>query len=611
MILDSNKTSLIRAEELNKLLHLGNSNTQAWVGKMLLQFLKLDKINEFYAQHQEVDAHEFVLHSLNALKIRYELHEKDIARIQKTGAFVAVCNHPLGGIDGLILLDILLKYRPNSKVMGNFLLTKLKPLSDHILSVNPFERFQGAASSHTGIKASLKHLAEGHPIAIFPAGEVSTYQNAAKTVVDKNWSNSISKLIKHASVPVIPIYFEGQNSWMFHVLGLIHPLLRTAKLPSELFNKRNSLIKVRIGTPIPAKEIQSFQKTNDLTKYLRARTYALGSKLEVKRKWFDFRQSKPAAIADAIETGIIKQEMDEAKNQHLLFDNQHFSVLCVPASKIPNTIKEIGRLREITFRAVGEGTNKSADIDPFDLYYEHLIVWDNHAHQIVGAYRLCKGKQALYMHGKKGFYLSTLFKMDDEMLPTLQQSIELGRSFIVEAYQRKPLSLFLLWKGIFYYLLKNPEYRYLIGPVSISNDFSTLSKAMIVEFIKTYFYDQEKASWVKARKAFRVKISPKIDSRLLIEQMEQNLNKLDSFVKDIEFGFGAPVLLKKYLKLNAKMIGFNMDPHFNNSLDGLVLVDIMEVDPDFIRSLSKELQDPSILDRFTSRQFQHAVLQQA
>jgi hypothetical protein len=186
------------------------------------------------------------------------------------------------------------------------------------------------------------------------------------------------------------------------------------------------------------------------------------------------------------------------------------------------------------------------------------------------------------------------------MLPMLAESIELGRSFIVKEYQRKPLSLFLLWKGIFYYLLKNPEYRYLIGPVSISNDFSSFSRNLIVEFIKRNYYDEEIAQYIRPRKDFRLPENKKIDSSLIIKSLEKSIPKLDAFIKDIEFGFGAPVLLKKYLKLNAKMVGFNVDPKFNNALDGLVVVDILGIDPDFIKSLAKDVDDPSILKRFES-----------
>jgi putative hemolysin len=597
------KMPLIDPKEVAKAVKLDNKLGGDLLVRFLMQLTKLNKVNALYESHSKENAAAFIDHALSELNVSYDINEADLARIPKNGAFVTVSNHPLGGIDGLILMSLLLKVRPDFKVMGNFLLNKIAPLHPLIIPVNPFEQFKEASSSLAGMKASLGQLADGSPLGIFPAGEVSTFQNDAKVVIDKPWNNTIAKLITKSQVPVIPIYFEGENSLIFHLLGQIHPLLRTARLPTELFNKKGKSVKVRIGTAIPPKQLNEFPKAAELTAYLRAKTYALGSKLEVPSffKKFSYRPSKKQqAIIAPVAHEQLKAEIEQALVDYPLLKSDSFEIFCAPAVTIPKVLKELGRLREITFREVGEGTNNSSDLDPFDLYYHHLVIWDRANEKIVGAYRLCKGKLALHQHGKRGFYLSTLFKIDDAMLPMLAESIELGRSFIVKEYQRKPLSLFLLWKGIFYYLLKNPEYRYLIGPVSISNDFSSFSRNLIVEFIKRNYYDEEIAQYIRPRKDFRLPENKKIDSSLIIKSLEKSIPKLDAFIKDIEFGFGAPVLLKKYLKLNAKMVGFNVDPKFNNALDGLVVVDILGIDPDFIKSLAKDVDDPSILKRFES-----------
>jgi putative hemolysin len=590
--------TVIDPKKIAEQLHVGSKTMADLLARFLMQLTQLDRVNQIYADLQHHQSLPFIQQALAHLQINYEVNAADLKRIPAKGAFVSVSNHPLGGIDGLILMDLLLQHRPDSKVMGNFLLNRLKPLESTILPVNPFEQFKAKQSSLGGLKLSLQHLKEGHPLGIFPAGEVSTYQNDARIVVDKPWSLSVAKMIAHAEVPVLPIYFEGQNSLFFHLLGTVHPLLRTARLPSELFNKAKQPIKVRIGTPIGVKDIQSFDKVSDLNIFLRSRTYALGTKLEVPKKYFSFALTKPKAIDTPQDSGRLQEEATQAFEHFPLFEQAPFKVFCAPASAIPTLLKEIGRLRELTFREVGEGTNKSTDLDGYDLYYQHLVIWDEEAKKVVGSYRICKGKLALHQYGKRGFYLSSLFKIKDEMLPILAQSMELGRSFIVKEYQRKPLSLFMLWKGIFYYLLKNPEYRYLIGPVSISKDFSRFSQSLIVQFIKQHYYDEEMAAYITPKKKFSITEDKRIDQSLLMQKLESNLNKLDAFIKDLEFGFGAPVLLKKYLKLNGKIIGFNIDPKFNNALDGLVMVDILGIDPDFIHSLSKELNDPSILERF-------------
>ncbi len=287
----------------------------------------------------------------------------------------------------------------------------------------------------------------------------------------------------------------------------------------------------------------------------------------------------------------------------MLFQRNDFKVYCTASNNIPNVLKEIGRLREVTFREVGEGTNRSIDLDEYDLYYNHLFIWDSAEKKIVGAYRLGKGKDILAMYGKNGFYINSLFKIRKQFLPILNESIELGRSFIVKDYQKKPLSLFLLWKGILYFLITNPEYRFLIGPVSISGEFSKLSKTLIFQFIKSNYYNHQLAKYIKPKNKFRYKLK-KIDISIILESTKNNIDKLDHFIEDIEpRNFKIPVLLKKYIQQSAKIIGFNIDPKFNNTLDGLVLMDLFQVPMDTIQSLSKELDDNSILDRFNAANY--------
>lgn len=258
---------------------------------------------------------------------------------------------------------------------------------------------------------------------------------------------------------------------------------------------------------------------------------------------------------------------------------------------------ELGRLREITFRSVGEGTNKSMDIDEYDLYYQHLFIWDSEAEKIVGAYRVGLGNEILTQYGVRGFYIQSLFRMKYRFKKVLKQSIELGRSFIIEEYQKKPLPLFLLWKGILYFLIKNEDYRYLIGPVSISNEFSEFSRSMIIKFVQLNYFNHEFARYIRPRMKYNVP-GYNIDEDILLESAE-NLNKFDKLLSDIETsGFKMPVLLKKYLKLNGKIIGFNLDPKFNNALDGLLILDLFDVPMETIAALSKEIKDDAIMERF-------------
>jgi putative hemolysin len=258
---------------------------------------------------------------------------------------------------------------------------------------------------------------------------------------------------------------------------------------------------------------------------------------------------------------------------------------------------EIGRLREVTFRDVGEGTNKSFDLDQFDLHYNHLIIWDNAKKQLAGSYRIGKGKDILSQYGKNGFYISSLFKIKKAFYPVLEEAFELGRSFIVKEYQRQPFSLVLLWKGILCYLMKNPEYSYLIGPVSISNDFSKKSKSLIVQYLRKNHFNLQLSDYIKPRKKFRIHKKLLKDNELLIEGMDKNLKILDLYINEFQPSYSVPVLLKKYLQLNGKIIGFNIDPDFNNCLDGLMVVKIADIPSLILDKLGKELEEYNAKER--------------
>jgi len=591
---------LVTSKDISKVIHLDKFGGEV-VAKLLMQILQFNKVNKVYSQTKDKEGIEFVNSVIEHLGITYEVSEDDLKRIPENKPFIIIANHPFGGVDAIILLKLLGEIRPDFKAMANFLLQKIDPLKDVIFPVNPFETHKKVKSSFTGLKNAMFHLEQGHCLGIFPAGEVSSYQPDSFVIQDREWQPSILKFIKKAKVPIIPVYFHGTNSRIFHMLGQIHPLLRTAKLPSELFNKKNKTIKIRIGNPISVKDQNEFTDIAHFGRYIRARTYTLGTSIEVKKFYlpsFYPKIKKVEPLAEPVKKDDLTKEVKSLLKNYLLFENRNFKIFCAPSTEMPLSMHEIGRLRELTFRQVGEGTNRSLDMDEFDFYYNQLVVWDDDENKIVGAYRIGKGKDIIAQYGLPGFYIHSLFKIRKKFLPVLNESIELGRSFIIKEYQRKPLPLFLLWKGLLFFLLKNTDYRYLIGPVSISNDFSKFSKSLIVEFIKTYHYHQELAKYIKPRKRFVVKPDKIVDRKIFLEEKQGDVGKIDQLIQDIESNFKFPILLKKYLQLNSKIIGFNIDPQFNNALDGLIILDIFDVPQNFIKGLSKELNDESILDRF-------------
>ena len=583
----------VKAARLNKRIG-GNS-----AAKVLMTLLRINKLNKLYDEISHFRGMDFIDALIDKLQLEFEVSEDELAQIPKNGAFITVSNHPFGGIDGMLLVKILSKVRPDIRVMSNFVLNKIEPVSDYMLPVNPFERRKGAASSLGGVKMALEQLQEGGVLGMFPAGEVSSYNEDNYGISDREWQYPAMKMIKKAAVPVIPVYFQGSNSKLFHILGLIHPTLRTVRLPAEVFNKKHKKIRIRIGNPVSVKEQDTFSDISKYGRYLRAKTYALGSVLEVK-KFFRPRlnlNSRVEEVVEAVAPGLIIDEIEKIREEYSLFSSDHFEVFCTPSIEIPQIMNELGRLREITFREVGEGTNHSMDIDEYDLYYNQLFVWDNQNKQIVGAYRVGKGIEILNRYGVKGFYLQSLFRLNRRFQPILKQSLELGRSFIIKEYQKRPMPLFLLWKGILYFLLKHNEYRYLIGPVSISNNYSQFSRGLIMQYIREHHFDKKLSRYVRPRTRYNVP-GFNIDEEILMANTD-DLNKFDRFIKEVEpNNYTMPILLKRYLKLNGRIIGFNLDPKFNDALDGLLVLDLYDVPMETIASLSKEINDDSILERF-------------
>ncbi len=574
-----------RATRLDKLKMPG-------LAALLMEVMKINDVNELFAQAQDKQGIEFIDAILKGCGVEIEFDERELRNIPKTGGFIAIANHPYGGIEGLVLLKVLLMARPDAKLMANFLLKKIPNLSDFFIAVNPFENIEHS-SSISGLKNTLELLAGGTPVGIFPAGEVSTFKIEKQEVTDRMWHPVVGKIISKARVPVVPIYFHGNNGLLFNLLSLIHPTLRTAKLPSELFNKQGHTIKLRIGKPINVADYPEYANSTKLLNYLRARTYALGAGLEEEKKLLRprnlFKVKKlPEAIVPAIRQDILEKEVAGLRDSYRIWQEKNYEVFIVPTSTIPNMIREIGRLREVTFREVGEGTNKPIDLDEYDIYYHHLFIWDTEARRVVGAYRIGLGDEIFYSLGKSGFYITKLFKVKSQLIPVLKKSIELGRSFITKEYQQKALPLFLLWKAIFKFLVDNPRYRYLIGPVSISNSFSNFSKSLIVDYINRNHFDEDMAQYVKPRKKFKVDFS-KIDTDVLMPG-EDSFKNLDDIISEIETrSLKVPVLLRQYIAMNANIICFNIDPKFADCLDGFLVMDFYKVPQEMLDKLAKNL----------------------
>lgn len=589
---------LVSAKEIARVIKLENYGVLGTLtGWILMKVLKISQLNKIYDRNKHLEDVTFLNAILNEFQIEFEIDPEELKRLPKQGPYITISNHPLGGIDGILLLKLMREHDPDFKIIANFLLHRIEPLKPYIMAVNPFENHKDSKSSVLGLKETLKHLKEGKPLGIFPAGEVSNFEEDDK-IVDKPWEEGALKLIKKAEVPVVPIYFHAKNSQLFYLLSKINPTLQTAKLPSELLTQKDRVIRVRIGKSIPVSEqIEHGSTIEELGKFLRKKTYLLANttkedkKVYIKIPSFKLPTPRPEEIERPVLQDLMVQEIEELrKGKDRLLQSKNYEVFLTESNKIPNILKEIGRLREITFRAVGEGTNKSIDLDQYDAYYHHMFLWDNDAKCIAGAYRMGLGNQIYKAHGIEGFYLTELFKMEPELYPMMEQSIEMGRAFIVGSYQQKPMPLFLLWKGIVHTTLRYPEHKYLIGGVSISNQFSDFSKSLMIEFMKSHFYDPYVAQYVQAKKEYKVKLKD-ADKDFVFNEAEADLNKFDRLIEEVEpGGLRLPVLIKKYIKQNARVVAFNVDPLFNNAIDGLMYIRIADLPESTVQPVIEELQ---------------------
>lgn len=582
---------LVTAEEISKAIKLDKlGSIGTFVGWVLLKTLRISDINDFYDRNKHRKDLDFLNSILAEYQIKFEIPESDLKRIPKVGPYITISNHPLGAIDGILLLKLVLERDPEFKIIANFLLHRIEPLKPFVMPVNPFEDHKDAKSSIGGIKDALRHLSDGKPLGIFPAGEVSTHQDGTQ-IIDKPWEEGAIKLIKKAKVPVIPIYFHAKNSDAFYSLSKISGLFRTAKLPSEVLSQKNRIIKIRIGKPIPVKEQVDFDTLKDFGDFIRKKTYMLSKAFETKEALISKVPVNQKVIVKAESPNKIIEEVNVLRDQDCrVLQSKNYEVYFAKALQIPAVLHEIGRLREITFREIGEGTNESIDLDKYDDYYNHLFLWDAQSEKIVGAYRMGFGKEIYETYGIEGFYLNELFKFEPELHNMMSESIDMGRAFVIKEYQQKPMPLFLLWRAIVHITLRHPEMKYLMGGVSISNQFSNFSKSLMIEFMKSHFYDPYVAQYIHPKQEYKVQLKD-ADKDFIFNESEADLDKFDKIIDELEPGsLRLPVLIKKYIKQNARVVAFNVDPYFNNAIDGLIYIRISELPEETVRPVMEEIQ---------------------
>jgi putative hemolysin len=590
------KTTVLEVEELQEAMGL-----KGWFGRRIAsaayRLLELEAVNRVHEKYHDSVGPEFSAHVLEDVGIQYEIPSEQLDRIPREGGFITVSNHHYGSIDGMILSAVVGARRPDYKILTTFFLSLIPSLRDSFIPVDNFS--SGGARSISGIRAALGHIADQHPLGLFPAGEVATWQKGknktslkeGKVVEDIPWAENIVKLIRKSGFPVVPIFFEGGNSESFHRLGRIHPRLRTARLIHEVFNKPGHVVQVRIGQPIPASEIAALDVPS-LGKLLRSRTYALEGQLQEPTR--PSAQTAQAPIVDPVPADEVRAEI--GKLDHFkLFDNGDYRAYLIPAPEAPVVMRELYRLREETFRAIGEGTGQPLDTDEYDAYYRQMVLWHVPNGEIVGAYRLGFGPEIMESHGGlPGFYSNTLVKYGEKAEPLMAKSMELGRSFIVRKYQREVQPLRLLLTGLAVSVLKHPELEYYSGPVSISNDIPPFYKSLIVDYVSKNYPMPDAERIALPSHPFEPDFLSVNPDDLHITS--RNIDALDRTLLALSDGeYRLPVLVRKYFSCGARLVCFNVDPLFCDSLDGLIFLRYSDFPKNttraVLRGLPEEVQD--------------------
>jgi putative hemolysin len=532
------------------------------------------------------DPFAFVDVALRELQVQLDLPAFEEERIPATGPVIITSNHPYGGLDGLLAMATIGRRRRDLRILVNPELAQLDAIGSLMIPVDPFGGPQAKRANAAGMRKALRHLEEGGALMIFPAGEVSHLHLRTWSISDPPWSTTSARLVRICGAPVVPMYFGGANSALFQLAGIVHPKLRTLLLPHELGNKLGARVAIRLGQPLAPSKLAAFETDTQLAAHLRLKTYLLASSASSPSRAEVQAASAPTEralepIAAAVDPERLSCEIETLPPEMLMVSSGRMRVYCAPTSRIPWTLQELGRLRELTFRAVGEGTGRSADIDVFDDYYEHLFIWNTESREIIGAYRIGRTDEISRRFGKRGLYTSTLFDYNELFIKLLGPALELGRSFVRIEYQKSFASLMLLWKGIAEYVARQPRYCRLIGPVSISNDYLPLSRELLVGFLRKKTFEHLAPTVVRPKRPFRRRFSLR---SLAGDESLADIEALSTVVADLEpDGKGAPVLLRQYLKLGGKMLGFNVDPDFGDALDCLVLIDLRKTNPRVLR----------------------------
>jgi putative hemolysin len=554
-------------------------------------FLPIRRLDRIYAgalAHPEGNVFDGILREMD---VEYTVRPGDLKHVPLEGPAVVFANHPFGMLDGIAMASFLLRLRPDVKLLANQLLGCMQELSRHCILVDNMMGEGHESANRRGIREALDWVKQGHMLIVFPAGEVASWSRHHRRVLDPQWNRNMARIARMTGAKSIPAFISGTNSVGFHLVGMINPRLRTLFLPHELINKRGRRMEIRIGAPVEGETLKAISDDDKAIDLLRWNSSLLSLRDRIgspRTRFFHGNWQPKHAVAPAEDPSILLRELSSLPADALLVKAGKMRVYALSSRQAPRVVREIGRLREITFRASGEGTGKARDLDRFDAYYTHLVLWNDERQEIAGAYRVCNVQYVLRRYGQRGLYTATLFRFQPKFFASVGPALELGRSFIHLDYQRQYAPLLVLWKGIGSYLVRHPETPMLFGAVSISSDYSMASREVLTSYLSAHSVDAELLKMLRPKHPPRA-VSENVHEPEMFARVF-SIDDISDWVSMFESdGKGVPVLVRHYMKLGGKFLGFNVDAKFSNVLDGLLMVDLRKANPELLaRYLGKE-----------------------
>lgn len=531
-----------------------------WQKSLLKRLFYEDEFQQFAAAHRHLKGLDMVEQVLEHLDILCTVSARDLEQIPEHGPLVIIANHPTGTLDGLALMYAVSRVRRDVKVVTNRMLTHLEPLSSLFIPVDNM----GGRTAKSSLVQMEQHLQNAGVLIFFPAGEVS--RPTRKGIRDKKWYSGFIKLAGKLRVPLLPVHIQAHNSLLFYASTLVSPTLSMLLLMQQMFRRRHSQLPIKIGQQIAWHHWHSATlSSREMAEQCRQHVMRLGKGMPGVFK-------TQCAIARPEDRATLKRALAQAECLGKTSDGKTIYLWQRNGQEEAPLLRELGRLREVAFRAVEEGSGKRRDTDRYDDDYLHLILWDDEDLEIVGAYRFMPTAKQIERRGLDGLYSYSLFHYDDKMQDVLEHGIELGRSFIQPRYWGRR-GLDYLWSGIGAYLARYPHYRYLFGPVSISGGLPPAARDLLVAFYRLWFPATHPLA--ASRQPYPASL-PDVLAQFGGVDYVDDLTKLKSLLGNL--GCGIPPLYKQYSELcepgGVQFIDFGSDPAFNNCVDGLVLVDL-------------------------------------